>query len=314
VAERYLAARDLVASRKAQPLEQAIHLLNSVTLSAPGYAPGYAALAEANILSREFGVRADSDAFPKALFATRAALRLDPDLADAHRMEGFIDYWWEQDIEAATRAFETAVDLSPRDATLHFWFGNILVDSGDFAAGLDHLNTARSLQPGSIPILTDLAWAQWSQNCHSAGSASLDAIARDHPDYAGVFEYLAIIRLAEGDYAGHAAALSRFAVLRENAVVCFHADDVDAAAREGGSAAYAVVLRNAMRDFADNPRRTLAWTTFVATIGSDRDMVLSLLSVATRKKEPWGEAGIVGRIRQHWAGDPHISAMLAILA
>jgi hypothetical protein len=53
VADRFLKGRDLLADREAAAIEKAIDLLRDVTRRDPGYGPGYAALAEALLLSRQ---------------------------------------------------------------------------------------------------------------------------------------------------------------------------------------------------------------------------------------------------------------------
>lgn len=310
IAERYLAARDLVASREAQALERAIVLLNDVTRRAPDYAPGYAALSEALILSREFGVRSDASAFSDARFAALTALRLDPDLASGHRMLGFIDYWWDHDADAARRSFDRAIALSPGDPIIRFWYGNILIDHGDFDAGLRNLNAARAMQPGSAAILTDLAWAQWSAGERTLPLQTLTRITQDHPRFVVAYDCLATIRLAEGDYAGYAAALARVAALRQDRALAKQAAQIQAALTTGSRSAHEVVMRHALGDIGANPRRTYAWSTFVASVAQDHRQTLSLLTLAAQRQEKWGEAGIVHRIKQRWRGDTQIAMLI----
>lgn len=310
IAELYLAARDLVASRDAQSLERAILLLNDVTRRAPDYAPGYAALAEALILSREFGVRSDANAFPDARFAAQTALRLDSDLASGHRMMGFIDYWWDRDADAARRSFDRAITLAPGDPIIRFWYGNILIDYGDFDAGLRNLNAARAMQPGSTAILTDLAWAQWSSGENVRPLQTLMRITQDHPRFVVAYDCLATIRLAEGNYASYAAFLARVAALRQDGALAGQAAQIQSALTTGTRLAHDVIMGHALRGIDDNPRRTYAWSTFVASVAQDRRQTLSLLTLAAQRQEKWGEAGIVHRIKQRWRGDPQIAMLV----
>lgn len=310
IAERYLAARDLVASRDAQALERAIPLLRDVTRSAPDYAPGYAALSEALILSRECGVRSDASAFPDARFAAQTALRLAPNLASGHRMLGFIDYWWDRDVSAAHRSFDRAISLAPGDPVIRFWYGNILIDHGDFNAGLRNLNAARAMQPGSAAILTDLAWAQWSAGDRALPLQTLTAVTRDHPRFVVAYDCLATIRLAEGDYAGYATALARVAALRQDRALAEHVAQIQSALTAGARPVHDVIMRQALGDITANPRRTYVWSIFVAAVAGDRRQTLSLLNLAAQRRERWGEAGIVRRIKQRWREDTLITRLV----
>lgn len=311
IAERFMAARDLVAERDAESLERAIALLRDVTKRDPGYAAGHAALAEALILSREFGMRDDAGAFFDARIAARNALRLDPRLSNAHRMLGFIAYWWDRDIVEARAAFERAIDLAPDDPTAHFWYGNVLADHGDAAVALKHLNTARTMQPGSVAILTDLAWAQWSAGEGAGPLAALTEIARQNPDFAVAYDCLGLIRYAGGDMAGYVAALARFAELRHDKALAAHAAAVREALGQGPRAANDLILRHALSEVAFYPNRTHAWPAFVASTGGDRAQLLDVLRIAEGRKERWGDAGLVLRMKARWVEDAEILRMLA---
>lgn len=311
VAELYLAARDLVAERSAVSLERAIVLLTDVTRRDPGYAGGHAALAEALILSREFGIRDDASAFLDARIAARNAIRLDPNLASGYRMLGFIAYWRDQDFAESRIAFERAIKLSPDDPAAHFWYGNVLADHGDPAAALRHLNTARMMQPGSVAILTDLAWAQWSAGERGRPLATLNEIVQQNPRFAVAYDCLAIIRLEQGDYAGYAAALARFAELRFDKPLAEHAAAVQTALAKDPRAAQDLILKRALDEASADPNRTHAWSVFVASVARDREQVLTILRLADQRKERWGDAGMVLRIKQRWAGDAEIMRLLA---
>ncbi|NML04340.1 tetratricopeptide repeat protein [Sphingomonas sp. G-3-2-10] len=313
IAERFMAARDLVAERDAVSLERAIELLRDVTKRDPGYAAGHAALAEALILSREFGMRDDAGAFFDARIAARNALRLDPRLSNAHRMLGFIAYWWDRDIVEARAAFERAIDLAPDDPIAHFWYGNVLADHGDAAVALKHLNAARTMQPGSVAILTDLAWAQWSAGEEAEPLAALTGIARSNPDFAVAHDCLGIIRYAGGDVAGYAAALARFAELRHDKALGAHAEAVRTALAQGAGAANDLILRHALAEVAAYPNRTHAWPAFVASTGRDRARLVEVLRIAEGRKERWGDAGLVLRMKQRWAGDAEITRLIAAM-
>jgi len=310
VAERYLAARDLVAERSAGSLERAIMLLTNVTRRDPDYASGHAALAEALILSREFGIRDDASAFLDARIAARNAIRLDPNLASGYRMLGFIAYWRDRDFAEARAAFERAIKLNPDDPAAHFWYGNILADHGDHAAALSHLNTARMMQPGSVAILTDLAWAQWSAGEQDRPVATLTGIIQENPRFAVAYDCLAIIRLEQGDYAGYAASLARFAELRLDKPLAAHAAAVQAALAKDPAAAQALILNRALGEASADPSRTYAWPAFVASVARDRGQLLAILRLADQRKERWGDAGLVLHMERRWSDDAEVSRLL----
>ena len=310
-ADNFLTGRDLLADREAQSIERSIELLRNVTRHDPGYGPGYAALAEALILSREFGSRGDRQAFPEARTAAREALRLSPSMASAYRMNGFVAYWWDQDFIAAREYFEKAIALASNDATGHFWYGNILADHGDSDEALRHLHQARTMSPGSIPIQTDLAWAQWSAGRRDEAFAALTDLARRHPDFAVIHDCLAVIHLAEGDLAGYVHAQVTVAKLRQNATLGRRISVVATALNDGPHSASKALLEFARTDVATGENRTRAWSAFVASVARDRPSLLEILAEAEDRSERWGDAGLLRAIRSRWADDSQITALLA---
>ena len=313
VARRFLDGRDLVAERETGSIERAIDSLRTVTREDPGYGPGYAALSEALILSREFGVRSDAQAFPEARAAARDALRLSPSLASAHRVNGFIAYWWDRDFKTAKRYFDQAVALAPNDASGHFWFGNILADHGDSAAALLHLNKARSLLPGSVAIQTDLAWAQWSAGDEAGAIAALADLEKRHPDFAVIHDCLSVIRLAKGDYAGFVAAQQRFAGLRRNPDIARRIDRVAAALAGGEAEAHKELFEQALADLNRGDLTSRAWPGFLLSVAGDRQALVEMLGQAVERRERWGDAGLVRSIAKKWPQDREIIERLRLL-
>lgn len=309
-ADRFLKGRDLLADRDAASIEGAIAVLRDVTRRDPGYGPGYAALAEALVLSREFGTRDDRQAFPEARAAARDALRLAPSLASAHRVNGFIAYWWEQDFATARAYFDRAIALAPADATGHFWYGNILADHGDSADALRHLRQARTMQPGSVPIQTDLAWALWSAGQDDDAVAAFNDLAQRHPDFAVIHDCLAIIRLAEGDYVGYIQGQARVAALRQSDTLLKRTDALARASTDGPGRTGEMLLQFARADRASGENRTAAWAAFVASSTHDEKSLLTILGEAQARHERWGDAGLVRRIRNRWPDETHIQAAL----
>lgn len=310
VADAYMRARDLAGERSADALEEAIRLLQDVTRREPGFAPAYASLAEALLLSREFGMRSDREVFPRARTAARTAVRLDPGLAAAHRALGFIAYWSDHDRKAAGEAFRRAIELAPDQPLTHFWYGNVLADNGDHDDARRELDAARLGLPGSIAIQTDVAWAHWAAGDEMTATPALERIARDHPGFAVAHDCLSIIRLAKGDYAGYVAAFTAFAEARRDARLLAHARDLRAAQGQGIEAVRRLMTARAMADLEADGDRPRAWAAFIASVAGDRAGLLAVLRTAEDRHEVWGDSGLVRRIKDRWAGDAEVIGLL----
>ena len=309
-ARLYLQARDDWAQRSSASLARAINGLKEVTRRDPGFAPAYASLADAFLLAREFGALDDSAAFQRARAAAQQALRLDAKLHAAHRAEGFILYWWDHRPVEAGAAFRRALALAPRDAQTHFWYGNALADNGAHEVALRELSTARLIEPGSVAIQTDFAWAQWSAG-HENARAAFERLRAANPDFAVVHECIADILLAEGDYAGHLQSIAEVARLRGNAELLAQTDAYRKAFARGLPALQAAMMRVAMDEAERDSHRGHSWPAFLASVARDRAQLVMLLRDAAARGERWGDAGFVARIARSWAGDAEVTALLA---
>lgn len=130
---------------------QAIEYLNLATRRDAGFARAYAALAEA------YAVPAGYDELPpeglrtRGVAAARAALRLDPSLADAHAALGWLEmlaYRWDR----AERSLRRAVELDPQSARARFYYAVFLHRQARLHDALVQLRVARGLDPLSLPI------------------------------------------------------------------------------------------------------------------------------------------------------------------
>jgi TolB-like protein/DNA-binding winged helix-turn-helix (wHTH) protein/Flp pilus assembly protein TadD len=113
----------------------------------PTFAPAYVGLADAyGKLGTVFVGAPPSETRPKVINATRKALDLDPDLADAHVLLAsmYIRQWKWAEAEAEYRR---ALDLNPNDAAAHDGFSDWLLCHGRMEEALAWARRARDLDP-----------------------------------------------------------------------------------------------------------------------------------------------------------------------
>jgi tetratricopeptide (TPR) repeat protein len=78
----------------------------------------------------------------------REAIRLDPQMADAYRNLGFLE-WNEHQLEPARDALNKAVELSPNDSFAHYYLGRVLLDEQLYAAAI------REIESSKVPLPAD---------------------------------------------------------------------------------------------------------------------------------------------------------------
>lgn len=311
MADLYLQARDDWARRTPASLARATASLETVTRREPGFAPAFAALADSFLLASEFGYMADEISFPRAKAAAKAALKIDPELAAGHRALGFVQYWWDNDPVASGRSFRRALQLDPNSAQTHFWYGNVLSDNGVHDAAWRELSQARLLEPGSVAIQNDIAWAQWRAGRTREAKAALLNLIRLHPEYSAAHDCLASLKLSEGDYAGYVQSFTVYAALREDPGLIARAADQARALEQGRSAFERLMLDGAIERADREIGRSRAFAAFLASLAGHRAEVIDILKQAEAAGEIWGASGELLRMNQRWVGDPEVSALLA---
>jgi TolB-like protein len=103
-------------------VQQAIVNLNEAIGADDGFAPAYAALAEAYVwFYSGIGVLPARETIPRARWAVDRALALEPNLAHAHKVRGLIAMNHDWDRSGAEQALTRALDLGPGSASTHLW-------------------------------------------------------------------------------------------------------------------------------------------------------------------------------------------------
>jgi tetratricopeptide (TPR) repeat protein len=91
----------------------------------------------------------------------REALHLDPQMEDAYRNLGFLE-WNEHQLEAAREALNRAVELSPDDSFAHYYLGRVLLDEQLYAQAI------REIESSTVPLPADASFSIQLATAHIA--------------------------------------------------------------------------------------------------------------------------------------------------
>lgn len=194
----YLTARGLLRSREPARMEAAIGLLRSAVELDPNYAPAWAALGRAVMLSSQDPRVTETDSLKaEASRHIARSLRLAPDLAEAHHAQGLLRNWDPSSLPA----LERAVRLEPRNP--EFWYGLYQARSQalDFEGALAAVRRVVQIDPFWIRAAA-LSTATWKLGYPDEAIRFQRRIARDHPE--PLARELALARLAmmQRDWSG----------------------------------------------------------------------------------------------------------------
>ncbi|HSS52583.1 MAG TPA: winged helix-turn-helix domain-containing protein, partial [Thermoanaerobaculia bacterium] len=132
--------------------KSAAETLQEATLLDPGFAPAYAALAQARL-----GIEPPPD-LRATEAAARQAIALDPNLAEGHIALGRILFGYHYDWEGARRELLTALAQDPGSADAHYRYSVYLAALGRQAEALASAQRARELDPASMMVGSVYAW------------------------------------------------------------------------------------------------------------------------------------------------------------
>lgn len=117
-----------------------------------GLASTYGVMVGSGQLLPEVGV-------PKIIAAARKALELDPNSGEAYVSLATTKYRSDWDFAGAERDYKRALALNPNYATGHQWYSDFLRSMGRFDEARREIDTARKLDPLSMPINTVSCWS-----------------------------------------------------------------------------------------------------------------------------------------------------------
>ena len=151
----YLRGRYFWNKRTGADLERAAEEFEQSVAKDPGYARGYAGLAETYALLSTYNVLRPGEAMPKARSAAQRALQLDESLAEAHNALALIDEYDDWDWATAEKEYRRAIELDPNYATAHQWYAEELAIVGRSGEAIAEIERARTLDPLSMIIDAD---------------------------------------------------------------------------------------------------------------------------------------------------------------
>jgi serine/threonine-protein kinase len=179
-------------------MRTAIDLLKRAIAADPGFAAAYAGLADAYLISVDYGVFTPKEILPKARTALAEALRLEPELAEAHATQGFLMEKYDWDWRGAEEAFQRSIRFQPNYATAHHWYSRLLVTLRRTEQALAEARRAKQLDPHSAIIDLNVGWVLIAMNRTDGAIHHLQGMIQTAPNFAWVHQVLAYAYAVKG--------------------------------------------------------------------------------------------------------------------
>jgi TolB-like protein/DNA-binding winged helix-turn-helix (wHTH) protein len=186
--------------RTGSSIADAISEFNGAIAADPGYALPFAALARCYALGPVFGLGNPLETMPKTREFAAHALKLDPNLAEAHSMLAMVAAHYDYDWPTAEHEFLTALRLNPSDPYAHFFYSNsFLSPHSRHRQAIKEMQTAISLDPLSVPLQAFLVRTYtWARRYDDAQS-QFEKTNEVAPNFAVLHERAAHLFASTGD-------------------------------------------------------------------------------------------------------------------
>jgi len=169
--------------RTQKDLNKAIELFSQAVEEDANYALAYVGLADSYSLLTIYGDARPQDVFPRAKAAATKALEIDETLAEAHNSLAYIYDRYDWNWKAAEAEFKRALELNPKYATGHFWYGEHLALFARFEESIREMKRALELDPVSLIINASLGWAYNMAQQFDEAIAQLKKTLEMNPDF-----------------------------------------------------------------------------------------------------------------------------------
>jgi TolB-like protein/DNA-binding winged helix-turn-helix (wHTH) protein/Tfp pilus assembly protein PilF len=210
--ELYLRGRFDSAKRTREGLFAAVNEFQNSLAKDPTFAPAQASLAEAYMHMSNYHYLSPAESIPKAEQAATKALQLDENLAQAHATLGVIRFY-NLEREGVAPELEKAISLNQGYADGIHWYALYLASKGRKEESLAAIRRARSVDPKSAIINSNVAWCYYlAGDYQQAIQAAKDALQVD-PKFGIARGYLGQAYLESGDYPSAIESLREYVAL-----------------------------------------------------------------------------------------------------
>lgn len=219
--EAHLEGRSLLNRFTPDAVRRSILAFQRAIAADPAYAPAYASLAEAHQQLSVWTEVPPSSALPPALEAVRHALRLDPDLPDAHASLGLINATYLWNWAEAERSFRRALELNPGCSPAGQWYGEFLAAMGRVDDAAAVIDAALVHDPISPAILSTRAFVLWMARRFDDAIDQAEAVLDIDPAYPMALIRLGAAHAGRGDWARSIRAFRRAASAAPDLPACY---------------------------------------------------------------------------------------------
>jgi len=166
----------------------------------PTYALAYAGLADSYVLLGWNSYLPPDEVFPKGKAAAITALRLDPDLAEAHTSLAALLWLHDWQWEKAQTEFKRSLEIAPTYPTANHWYAEYVMTMGRQEEAIARMKAGQELDPLSLIINVAVGWAYYHARRYDEAVEQLLRTAELDPNYPVTNWILGLVHRKMGRY------------------------------------------------------------------------------------------------------------------
>jgi serine/threonine protein kinase/Tfp pilus assembly protein PilF len=179
---------------------KAIEYFHQAVEKDPAYALAYAGVADSYVLLGWNSYLPPKDAFPKAKVAAMEALRLDPDLGEAHAPLAAILWLHDWQWQAAQTEFKRSLALNPAYPTANHWYAEYVMTMGRHSEAITRMKNSQELDPLSLIISDAIGWSLYMARRYADAIEQLQRTLELDPNYPVTYWVLSLSLAKMGRY------------------------------------------------------------------------------------------------------------------
>lgn len=281
----YLRGRHFWNKRTEESVQTALDFFQQAVDLDPTYSRAWVGIADTWISRGWYSLVAPKEAFPRAKQAALRALEFDSTLAEAHASMAHIHFEFDHDWKAAEREYLKAIELDPRYATAHHWYGGYLSGMGRHAEALQHAESARTLDPLSLIIQTWVGLRYYFAGQSDRAIEEMEKAVQLDPDFAPAHWHLAWAYQEAGRVKEGVAEAER-AIAIDGQSLLYLSSLGHAYARAGSSSDARAILARLANASSDRHVSAYHVAAIYAALG-DATQALDWLDRAYAEQSPW---------------------------
>ncbi len=210
---KFLQALDRIRRGDHEDIDQAIQLLNEVTVAAPNFSEGYAILCQSLLDSYKEGN--DANEYQQAEKSCNRALFLDQNNAEVYIALGEL-FAQSGEHSRSEEAYQKAIELDQSSSDAHVGLGFVLMKQGKILDAESEFNRAVVLDPNYVKAQLALGSFFFQQGLYNQAVETYKTITDLAPENALAWNNLGVSKMLVGEFHAAFEAWDRASQLKKN--------------------------------------------------------------------------------------------------